>query len=72
MSKWKGKDVLKIQRRERITNKVLKEILRDRHQSQMEILNLDRRRKTEIRGKKMRVGIDKDNLLVWETERVHL
>lgn len=67
MSKWKGKDVLKIQRRERITNKVLKEILRDRHQSQMEILNLDRRRKTEIRGKKMRVGIDKDNLLVWET-----
>lgn len=57
MSKWKGKDVLKIQRRERITNKVLKEILRDRHQSQMEILNLDRRRKTEIRGKKMRVGI---------------
>lgn len=72
MSKWKGKDVLKIQRRERITNKVLKEILRNRHQSQMEILNLDRRRKTEIRGKKMRVGIDKDNLLVWETERVHL
>lgn len=61
---WKGGRCIKdTKETERIANEVLEGILRDRHQSQMEILNLDRRRKSsDTRGRKMRVDTGKDKL----------
>lgn len=43
--KGKGEDVLKTERKESKANEILEEILRDMHQSQIEILTLIRRRK---------------------------
>ena len=43
--KGKGEDVLKTERTESKANEILEEILRDMHQSQIEILTLIRRRK---------------------------